>query len=189
MKITPKISEIRAILIGLLRYEGIYAVAAENLETVTFSGLNNGATAARLFGVKSGLACFEAPRDCSFKLEELYKSVTSKIKKSIPYKWQLVYLLTEPEALVFLIRPVLSNPVIIVLKPKKNIINFEIYTAKTIFSGLHLKRLKKYAAKKLPNNLSEVKIKAKEPAEEPAKKSAEETSREPAEDEIYENKK
>ena len=154
-KISPTISEIRAILIGWVRYEGLYCVAAENLKSVTFTGTNNGAMSARIFGVKTKSTTYVSPPDCKYKIEELYKITSVKHKSPLKFKLQLVYMITEPDTLAYFVRPILSNPVVVTMLPDKNKIAVNLYTARTLFSGLHLKRMNKKIAKLLPDNCAE----------------------------------
>ncbi len=151
--ITPKYSEIRAALIGWVRYEGLYCVAVEDIRQTAFSGLNNGATAARILGLKQIDREYVAPPDASVKIEPLYQDILKKIKRNWLCKYQLFYVVNEPDALAFLIRPLITNPVVVVLNPEKNRVHAEYYTARGLFSGLHLKRMIRKFAKTLPDNL------------------------------------
>lgn len=150
-KKSQKYIEIRAILIGLVRYEGLYCVAAENARNVVFSGLNNGATAARILGLRKKERIFESSPDSSYNIEQLYEGIAKKIKHTRRFRHQLVYIMSEPDTLAFMIRPVLTNPVVVTLIPQKNIVNTEIYTARTLFSGIHLRRMIKYFGTILPD--------------------------------------
>lgn len=165
-KMTPDLIEVRAILIGWVKYEGIYCVAAETLNKVTFTGLNNGAGRARMLGVRKVTREFTAPSDCKFNIEGLFKTFTEKTKRSFFTRHQLVYLYTQPDALAYLIRPLVTNPVVVSILPEKNKITVTAYTAKTVFSALHLKRFVKHVGKKLPDNVTLVEKKEKSKNEE-----------------------
>lgn len=161
-EITVKYTELRAALIGWVRYEGIYCVAVDDIRNTVFSGLNRGATAARIIGLKERDKLYEAPSDCSYKIETLYDAILKKIKGTWRIKFQLLYLMSEPDALAYIIRPLFSNPVAVVLHPDKNKVSVEYYTARTILSGLHMKRMIKYFGKMLPDNLVDIDKKEKE---------------------------
>lgn len=158
-KRSPAIAEINSILIGWVRYENIYCVAANNIKNASFQGLNNGAIRARLFGTSSYTRDFSAPSDCKYTIEQLFKIFREKTKKVKLYRHQLVYLFGEPDSLVFLIRPLVSNPVVVTILPEKNKMNVSVYTARTLFARLHAKRMMKYVGKKLPDNVTIEEIK------------------------------
>lgn len=135
--------EIRAILSGRIAFhEGAY-IAAPNLRSVRFIGLNDGSNAVTLFGV--------AKKCRSYSAESMDAAVIG-MGRIFAQLGRPVYFESDPELPARLIR-VFGNPVILVMDYVDDSIVVSANTARKVFAFLTLNRAFHYLERHFPEDV------------------------------------
>lgn len=138
--------EIRTILMGFVRYEGSYCIAADNILKTQFLGLNNGSDAARLRGLKEYRTQYRLQ---SGRLKDNMPIVNALLAMGIP-----VFLFSAPDASAILYRHWLLNPVLITFEDNRRDALICFYTAKNLFSGAVIRHCVKKLTARFPENFT-----------------------------------
>jgi len=136
--------EIRTILMGFIRYQEEYIVAAGDVFQAEFRGLFQGASAARFRGLK------EIRRQYKLTSGKVYGNM--QIVNALLAMGHPVFLSSAPDASGILYRPLLFNPVMITVEAEKSDALFCFYTAKTLYATLNIRRVIKKLQASFPEN-------------------------------------
>jgi len=123
--------EIRTILMGFVNYRDRFVVAADDVLQSSFLGLYNGASSARIHGLK------EIRKQYRLTTGRVYGN--EQIARAMLAMGQMVYLFSANDTSAVLYRPLLLNPVMITAEADKRDALFCFYTAKTPWATLMIR--------------------------------------------------
>lgn len=138
--------EIRTVLMGFVRYEGNYVIAAENIFRSQFLGLNNGSGSARIRGLKE--------HRIQYRLHSGKLMGNMPIVKALLAMGAPVFLFTAPDASAILYRHWLLNPVLITFEDDHRDALICFYTAKNLFAGSVIRHCMKKLVALFPENFT-----------------------------------